>query len=68
MSERRGIVERSTGTQPGDVGRVLISPDFHAAANAEPTKKFHRKEWFAIKRIERDSRLARKSCKYKDTF
>jgi hypothetical protein len=66
MSERSGIVERSAGTHPG--GRVLISPDFHAAANAEPTKKFHRKEWFAIKCIERDSRLARKSCKYKDTF
>jgi hypothetical protein len=44
-------LERSLG------GRVLISPDFHAAANAEPTKKFHRKEWFAITSYERDSRL-----------
>jgi hypothetical protein len=41
----------------GDVGRVLISPDFHAAANAEPTKKFHRKEWFAMTCYEKDSRL-----------
>jgi hypothetical protein len=57
MSERSGIVERSTGTQPGGRGRVLISPDFHAAANAEPTQKFHRKEWFAMTCYKKDSRL-----------
>jgi len=50
MSERSGIVESWAGTHPG--GRVLISPDFHAAANAEPTKKFHQKSGLRLNALK----------------